>query len=139
MISSVQFRLFITVAIMAFVFSCVRDYGNTLRNNEKKETLSGKLVGVVTRGPILPISKDENLQTKPAINVKIMIITLSRKTVETVATDNDGRYSITLPGGTYRVEMLPSSSEMTKDLPTVVTIIKGKETHLDIHIDTRIR
>lgn len=66
-------------------------------------------------------------------------MTLSGKTVETVATDNDGRYSITLPGGTYRVEMLPSSSEMTKDLPTVVTIIKGKETHLDIHIDTRIR
>lgn len=58
----------------------------------------------------------------------------------TVVTDDRGAYHVNLPAGTYRIEMAPLTQGMfTKDLPATVTITEGKETRLDILVDTGIR
>jgi hypothetical protein len=57
-----------------------------------------------------------------------------------VKTDPKGAYKVLLPPGTYTVTM-PSlyGAMFSKDLPATVTIMSGRQTWLDIHLDTGIR
>ena len=69
-----------------------------------------------------------------------MLAALDGQEVQSVVTDAQGIYRISLPPGTYRVTMEPIPGVgLTKDLPATVTITKGQETLLDIYIDTGIR
>ena len=60
--------------------------------------------------------------------------------VNSVITDDQGRYSINLPPGNYVIDIASLDGiEFTKDLPATVAITEGQETRVDIHIDTGIR
>jgi hypothetical protein len=55
-------------------------------------------------------------------------------------TDQEGHYRLSLPPGSYRVEMGPlPPMQFTKDLPATVTITVGQETRKNIRIDTGMR
>ncbi len=78
--------------------------------------------------------------TAPVVGAKILVSDLMGMRSRTVVTDDRGAYHVNLPAGTYRIEMAPLTQGMfTKDLPATVTITEGKETRLDILVDTGIR
>jgi hypothetical protein len=101
----------------------------------------GSLVGQVTRGPVVPVEvTGSGGVSPPAPDVRIHIADVSHSGNQSVVTDRDGMYQIMLPAGTYRVEVAGlRGMEFTKDLPATVTITAGKQTRLDVHIDTGMR
>jgi len=112
----------------------------TQTSKEKKAVERGTLVGKVTRGPGSPVETKDQPSLKPAAGVKLLILTAAGEEINSVVTDDQGMYRISLPTGIYQVELAPLASiEFTKDLPATVTIAEGQETRLDISIDTGIR
>ncbi|TAJ85667.1 carboxypeptidase regulatory-like domain-containing protein [bacterium] len=111
--------------------------------DRKSEPLRGMgvLVGKVTMGPMSPVEGlGASRPPAPVPAAKIVVSRLDGQETKSVVTDDRGVYSISLPPGTYRVTMAPlSGGRFTKDLPATITITEGKETHLDILIDTGIR
>ena len=114
---------------------------NTQNSKLKKEVGKGVLTGLVRRSPINPVMTEGMPSTSdPAPDVKLIILTPKRKKIASVTTDAKGEYKINLPLGTYRIETTSLVGiEFTKDLPTIVNITEGQETHLDINIDTGMR
>lgn len=102
---------------------------------------TGVLHGIVTLGPVSPISTLDTQDTAPVRGVQIVISTIEGAEIDSVITDDHGRYRMTLPPDTYRVEMprLPRIGMLTKYPPATVTIVAGQESCLDIHLDTGIR
>ena len=114
--------------------------------SEEEQTKSpmphmGVLVGRVTRGPASSIeSLAGQLGPSPVANIRIVISREGGEAVTSGLTDMRGEYRIDLPSGTYRVDIGPlAGMEYTKDLPAVVAVSAGRETRLDLHIDTGIR
>lgn len=107
-----------------------------------KETAGqGKLVGKVVRGPISPVVREGmNGASESAPDVKLVIITPAGREIGTTTTNEQGVFSISLPPDTYRIETTSlKGMEFSKDLPATVVITEGRETRLDIHIDTGMR
>lgn len=100
---------------------------------------SGRLVGIVTLGPTTPAERVDVPSSAPVSGVKLTILTVAGEEIKSVVSDSNGKYNATLPTGSYRIEMHPSSKVMTKDLPATVTITEDEETRLNIRIDTGIR
>ena len=101
----------------------------------------GVLVGRVTSGPMFPVEGISDFRARaPVPGARIIISGLDGHVIKSVQTDDEGGYSISLPPGTYRIEMAPlARTWFTKDLPATVTITEGQESRLDIRIDTGIR
>lgn len=101
----------------------------------------GSLVGKVIWYPVSPTEVgDESAASRDAPGVKLLILNAQGIEVNSVVTDEKGRYRITLPQGIYRIEMaLHPGDGFTKDLPKSVTITEGEESRLDIRLDTGIR
>ena len=68
-----------------------------------------------------------------------MISRLDGAEVRSVVTDDRGRYAVTLPAGDYRVTTDAVRPGFTRDLPATVNVLPGRETRLDVRIDTGIR
>ena len=94
---------------------------------------TGVLLGGVTLGPISPLG----FRTEPMSSAQIIISSLDRSEIKSVVTDDQGRFSISLSPGKYRVVMphLPPRGRFTKNLPATVTIVEGQETCLDVLLD----
>lgn len=108
---------------------------------------SGLLVGRVTVGPLPPgrgrppsPGPVPGGSPAPVVGATIVISEPGGGAARSAVTDARGEYAISLAAGTYRVTMdIPPNLGFTKDLPAIVTITAGKETRLDIRIDTGIR
>ncbi len=101
----------------------------------------GVLTGHVTRWPMSPVQgPDLPPATAPAPGVKLLIYGPGRQEIATVLTDAIGEYRVELPPGSYVIEMaLAKGRGFSKDLPATVTITQGRETRLNVRIDTGIR
>ncbi len=101
----------------------------------------GLLTGVVTRGPVSPVQGPGlPAGAAPAEGVELVIYGPGRREVATARTDTAGRYRVNLPPGAYLIDLhLEKGRGFTKDLPATVTITPGRETRLDLRIDTGIR
>jgi hypothetical protein len=104
----------------------------------------GTLEGQVTIGPLQPVQREGEPQPTPGPEVyaarKIVVFAGDGKTVVAqVDIDNSGHYSITLPAGTYVIDINRAGIDRGIDLPTTVTILSGHATRLDVEIDTGIR
>ncbi len=136
---------------LALVMGCTNDPRIATDTSEVKKTAvrgMGVLVGRVTMGllpPIPGVRPDRpgpipGGRSAPVTGAKILISELDGQQVRSVVTDDHGVYSISLPPGTYRIEMPPlAGGRFTRSLPANVTITEAKETRLDIFIDTGIR
>ena len=101
----------------------------------------GVLTGDVTRWPTSPVQGPGlPSATAPAVGVKLLIYGPERQEIATVLTDAAGKYRLELPPGSYVIEMAPAKGRgFSKDLPATVTITPGRETRLNVRIDTGIR
>lgn len=130
--------LLINMVISEGVYAA-QDIGNSEIKNVPKDS-AGMLVGTVMKGPLRPIEMPGQPSEAPVAGVKILIKSSDGREVKSTVTDEHGRYSLSLPPGTYRIEMpsLPKA-QFTKDLPANVTIKEGEEIRINITIDTGIR
>lgn len=101
----------------------------------------GKLVGHITRGPTSPISGPGiPTLTPPSVSgAELRILNSQGTLVATVHTGTRGNFQVALPAGQYRVENGSGLGGPTKNLPAKVTISEGRQTRLDILVDTGIR
>lgn len=130
--------LCVSILISVILAGCAYATGNIDHLNSGKQ--SGLLTGIVTKGPISPVERSGIPSRLPVSGVKLIISDLNEREIKSVVTDKEGRYRVNLPAGTYHIDMSPlAHGEFTKDLPASVTLTEGKETRLDIRIDTRIR
>ena len=130
----------LVLALLLTICGCADNDGAS-RPGAKEKTQTGTLAGAIMRGPTCPV---QTLNTpcppEPASGVKLVIFTQAGKEVTSLVAARDGRYSVTLPPGSYRIELGPLRGiEFTRDLPATVTIAAGRETRLDINIDTGMR
>ena len=108
---------------------------------DHRDEAAGLLAGLVTRGPLRPVEGPGDIRSSVAVpGARIIVSTLAGQEIQSVTTDDQGAYTVSLPPGTYRVTMvIPAGAGFTKDLPATVTIVAGTKTRLNIRIDTGIR
>lgn len=128
----------VTLAAVVFVVGCAHSNSTDIETRGiNMEVGKGKLSGKVTRGPISPIEGEGIPSEEPASGIKLVILNQGGQEIESVVTDNEGKYNAILPPGFYRIEM--PSGGWTKDLPATVTVTENEETHFNVRIDTGIR
>ncbi len=129
--------LFLAWVIGANLVACANDPGSALQTSGAKGV--GVIVGRVTIGPLPPVGGSGVLGgPAPVPGARIVVSELNGRAITSVVTDGKGDYRISLPPGTYRVDMAPLRAGRTKDLPATVTLTEGQEIRLDIFIDTGI-
>jgi hypothetical protein len=131
------------ILILNIIVGCANrvEVPNQAYGMAKGAAVAGKLTGKVMKGPTTPVGRpDMPSPSEPAVNVKLVIMTPAGQEAGSIVTNKQGVYSISLPPGTYRVETTSLTGiEFTRDLPATVVITEGRETRLDIHIDTGMR
>ena len=65
----------------------------------------------------------------------LLRFTRAGRVVTTVKSTSEGRYSVRLRAGTYRVKV-PARSVVTGLTPRVVRVPRGRIAHIDFHLDT---
>jgi hypothetical protein len=137
--------LFISLVAGIIIAMCVKlteDMCIAMGNSKVQlPTSMGVLTGKVTMGPLSPVGGISGAPlSAPLTGARIIISRPEGQEIKSVVTDDEGKYSISLPPGLYRIEMpsLPHSM-FTKDLPATVSITEGKEIRMDIRVDTGIR
>jgi hypothetical protein len=93
--------------------------------------------GYVTRGPVKPVCEEGVRCFVPAGNVTLVVLRQGRE-VTRVKTRADGRYSVTLRPGVYRIRPLRKTFGSSY-LGRLVTVKRGLMSRLDLNIDTGIR
>jgi hypothetical protein len=105
---------------------------------------SGTLEGHVTIGPLVPVVRQGEPEPTPAPEVyaarQIVVFARDGQTeVARAQVDAGGDYRVTLPAGTYVVDINHAGIDRAADLPKTVQISAGQVTRLDVDIDTGIR
>jgi Carboxypeptidase regulatory-like domain len=101
---------------------------------------TGVLAGQVTRGPLSPVERPGVAGRAVVPGAKVIVSTPDGQDIASATTDAQGLYSINLPPGTYRVMMTPPAGlGFSKDVPATVSIADGRETRLELLIDSGIR
>lgn len=105
---------------------------------------TGTLRGHVTIGPLVPVLREGEPEPTPAPEVyaarQIVIYKANGKTeVARADIDAQGNYEISLPVGTYVVDINHTGIDHAAGLPLEVVILTNEITVLDIDIDTGIR
>jgi hypothetical protein len=126
-------RRLLLLAIISFMMAC----------NDRPQEM-GTLAGHVTIGPLVPVSRKGVPDPTPAPEVyaerKIVIYAQDGQTeITRVDIDAEGDYEVTLPVGTYVVDINHLGVDQGIDLPKTVEIPSRQVTRLDIEIDTGIR
>jgi hypothetical protein len=104
----------------------------------------GTLEGRVTIGPMLPAMREGLTEPTPAPEAyaqrQIVIYAENgQREISRVQIDHDGNYQVTLPAGTYVVDINHAGVDQGLDLPRTVEIVSGQVTNLDVTIDTGVR
>jgi hypothetical protein len=123
-------RRLLLVALILLVTSCTPGPQET-----------GTLEGHVTIGPLV---RDGEPEPTPGPEVyasrQIVIYAQDGRTeITRVQVDAKGNYRVTLPVGTYVVDINHTGIDRGIDLPKTVEIVSGRITRLDVEIDTGIR
>ena len=104
-----------------------------------KEDLNSGIYGNITLGPINPVEREGEENTKPyqaTISIKNQSGT---REMESFTSDKDGRFKVFLKPGTYLVDPLPGGSPFPFAKPQAVTVESNKFIELNIMYDTGIR
>ena len=105
----------------------------------------GILAGKVAIGPICPVERPDVPCPVPAeaYAARKILVYIQLKgglaLYSEVSIKNEGTYSVSLPEGSFVVELKPNGIDSSPDVPADVVIKGGDITLLDISIDTGIR
>lgn len=104
----------------------------------------GTLEGHISLGPMLPAMRKGMVEPTPAPEVyaarQVVIYVQDGKTeIARAQIDAQGKYRVSLPAGTYVIDINHAGIDRGVDLPQEVEIVDGQVTQLDIAIDTGVR
>lgn len=103
-----------------------------LSQTNSPQSATGVLTGIVMKKAAPQV---EGQTEEPASGISIVISVQEGRKIKSVSTNEAGIYSVTLPAGTYRVDVPPIAGiGISKDLPAIVTIVGGRGTRLDIRV-----
>jgi hypothetical protein len=121
--------------------ACVVPATGSDRDAGEHQPAMGILLGQVTQRPMAPVERvGRPVPPAPVAGAQITISATTGQRVATVVTDDQGRYRVELPSGTYRVEMVRVGRfGFTKDLPATVTLPAGEAVRRDVSVDSGIR
>jgi hypothetical protein len=105
---------------------------------------TGTFEGHVTIGPLSPVSREGVPDPTPAPEVyaarEIVIYARNgRSEVARAPIDANGNYQLTLPVGTYIVDINHIGIDHGIGLPQTIEILSQQATRMDVEIDTGIR
>lgn len=134
-------RCWLSVAGLLFLLGAgAAAPGDAAKRTAQLTQEMGKLVGTITMGPMSAAAVSGSDSELPVPGARVVISTLQGRELTSAVTDDRGAYSVTLPPGTYHVDVTsPPLGKSTKNLPATVTITRGKQTHLDIGLETGMR
>lgn len=135
--------IFYLIGLFVFLVSCAVN-GGCADTGPKRiaEGRGGTLTVVISMGPISPVQKLGSPSSRPYPGVKVNILRLDKEeNARSAVTDQEGKFTISLSPGIYRVELPPSASALGHyaDTPSSLVITEGNETKLDIYFDTGLR
>ena len=100
----------------------------------------GYLEGHASIGPLQPVERiGVPTPTPPPAACTGRGLVITSAEVQRIAFGADCTYRVSLPPGSYRVELDRRGIDTSRDLPRTVTIQAGQTTRLDVSIDTGIR
>jgi hypothetical protein len=105
---------------------------------------TGILEGHVSIGPLVPVLREGEPEPTPAPEIyagrQIVVFSSDgRREITRVEIDGQGNYRVTLPAGSYLVDINHAGIDSAAGLPAEVEILAGQITRLDVDIDTGIR
>jgi hypothetical protein len=105
---------------------------------------AGYLEGRASIGPLQPVERIgvPTPTPPPAACTSRGLVVFAADTgteVRHITFEADCTYRVSLPPGSYRVELDRRGIDTSRDLPRTVTIQAGQTTRLDVSIDTGIR
>lgn len=103
--------------------------------------LTTGLTGTVTAGPVCPVETDPpdpNCAPRPVADARIVVFVEGGESVGHTLTDVSGRFSFSLPPGSYEIVAEPVDGYMGTPAPVVVLVDDGFTT-IDLEYDTGIR
>ena len=126
-------RLVFTTVLILLVSACTAVAHET-----------GTLQGHVTIGPMLPAMREGLTEPTPApeayaVRQIVIYAESGKREIARAQIDPEGNYEVTLPVGTYAVDINHAGVDQGIDLPQTVEIVSGQVTRLDVIIDTGVR
>ena len=125
------------LSVLLIVFSLVSGCA-------KQPVETGTLHGQVSIGPLVPVVREGEPEPTAAPEVyaarKVVIYEADGgEEVIQVEIDANGTYSVTLPIGTYVVDINRAGIDSASGLPRQIELRAGESVLLDIEVDTGIR
>jgi len=102
----------------------------------------GIVKGVVMAGPTCPIEKyppDPRCSSRPVPDQKVLFKTPGGVLVTQVTTDKKGKFTVTLPPGTYDLQVPGARLYQVPQQHLQVTVVAGQTVQIQIMLDTGIR
>jgi hypothetical protein len=101
---------------------------------------TGLLEGMVTLGPITPVEQVGGGPNTRPYAATVDVETPDGDVVNTVESGDDGRFSVRLAAGSYRlVPRSPEDQPLPLAAPLDATVVAGKTTTVEIAYDSGIR
>lgn len=132
-------RTVLQVIVVGFAFSGCNTVGVPM---SERGGGPGTLTAKALRSPISPVEGIPGRgDSAPAVGVAFVLTRLDAAAgTEQAVTDRNGEFRKTLPAGSWRLDLAERPAVGgSKDLPRTLSIEPGRETHVDIRIDTGIR
>jgi len=98
---------------------------------------TSRVTGTVAAGPIAPVARPGEANTRPVRGATIKALRGTRL-VAVTRTDQIGRYTLTVPPGTY-VILVTTPKYLTKRTSKTVSVAPGQTLKVGFVIDTGIR
>ncbi len=114
---------------------------NQTNNDTGVISENGTVSGVVTIGPICPVQTvGRPCNTPPDMYTsrEVVVYDQSGGIVSRIRLDELGKYTVTLPPGTYSLDVVPWSG-INKSVPKQVVVFANQNIGVDFNIDTGIR
>ena len=133
-----RIRTFLQVVVVGFALSGCNTVGVPMSERGGGE---GTLTAKALRSPISPVEGIPGREdSAPAVGLAFVLTRLDGVGTEQAVTDRNGEFRKTLPAGSWRLDLAQRPAVGgSKDLPRTLSIEPGRETHVDIRIDTGIR
>jgi len=133
-----RLRTFLQLVAIGLAFSGCNTVGVPMSEPGAGE---GTLTAKAVRAPISPVEGIPGVgDSAPAAGLAFVLTRLDGAGTEQAVTDRNGEFRKTLPAGSWRLDLAERPAVGgAKDLPRTLAIAPGRETHVDIRIDTGIR
>jgi hypothetical protein len=124
--------IFLLFTVLIYITSC--------SNRPKTEELSSGITGQVLLGPMTPVMRSDKIVPDKPFQAKIKILNDKRELITEFETDEEGRFQIPLPPGTYIISpVAPKPNLPPHPEEKTVTVEEGVFLETKVLFDTGIR